>query len=100
MAVDVEQTEFTDESRVIHVGPCEVDDLTMAADNGAADCDLYDGVNNKARRKVHLEAISGTTFSWSPTHHANFHYGIYIKVSSSSAKVTVMYKPTSPKGRN
>lgn len=95
--MDDERTEYTNTSRVIHKGPCSVDDVTIAGDGGAADCQVYDGFNDNGELKIHLEAISGTTFSWSPTHHANFFQGIYIAVNSTAAKVTVMYKPKSPK---
>lgn len=92
-----EQTEFTNVTRVIHIGPCEVDDVTLAGDGAAADCQVYDGTNAQGKLKIHLEAISGTTFSWSPTHHANFHFGIYIVVNAGTSKVTVMFNPKSSK---
>lgn len=98
--MDEEQTEYTNESRAIHIGPCAVDDVTLAADGANTDCEVFDGLNDKGELKVHLEAISGTTFSWSPTHHANFLYGIFIKVLNANAKVTVMFKPKKRSGKD
>ncbi len=92
-----ERTEYTNTSRVIHIGPCEVDDVLLAGDGANADCQVYDGVNAQGELKVHIESLSGTSFGWSPTHHANFLYGIYIAVNANTAKVTVMYKPISHK---
>ena len=94
--MDTERTEYTNESRVFHVGPCAVDSIMLAADGATTDCEVFDGVNDKAELKFHIEAISGTTFGWSAMHHANFKYGIYVKLLNANAKVTVMFNPKSP----
>ncbi len=93
----VAHSEYTNKSRVIHKGPCIVCCVMLAADGAAADCQVYDGENDKGELKAHLESLEGTTFRWQLTYGTDFDYGIYIAVSSTAAKVTVTYTPESRK---
>jgi len=97
---DAGRTELTDRNNAIYKGPCIVDDVLMSADGANADCQIYDGVNNKGVVKVHLEALSGTTVSWSPPRGARFEHGIYIVNNATTTKVSVTYEPMSEKKPN
>ncbi|MBA7494510.1 hypothetical protein ES702_05086 [subsurface metagenome] len=90
-------SEFTNTSRVIHKGPCIVACVMMAADGANADCQVYDGVNDKGKQKAHIEAVTGTTFGWCPGKPTDFDNGIYIAVNAATSKVTVTYLPESRK---
>lgn len=89
--------EYTYVSKAIHVGPCILEVVNLAGDGAAADCQIFDGVNDKGKQKGHIEALSGTTFHFDTNGGVLFHVGIYIEVNATSSKVTVIYKPVSSK---
>lgn len=89
--------EYTNASRIIYKGPCEVYSLMLAGDGANVDCQIYDGLNANGELMAHIEALSGTTFHWSHPHHVQFHTGIYIAVNAANAKVTVTFLPESRK---
>lgn len=93
----VAHSEFTNTSRVIHKGPCIVCCVMIAGDGAAADCQVYDGENDRGTLKAHMEALSGTTFRWQLAFGTDFDNGIYIKVNANTTKVTVTYTPESRK---
>lgn len=82
---------LTTTNRVIHIGDIIVDSIEIAADGANGDCDVYEGVTDKAEKKVHLEALSGTSFHYHGP--ALFKNGIYIKVNASTTNVMVTYRP-------
>lgn len=84
-------SEYTNTSRIINSGPCIVKTVHLAGDGENADCQVYDGLNNLAKLKAHLEVTQGTSYSWRPGEGTDFDYGLYIAVSGSGAKVTVTY---------
>lgn len=92
----VAHSEFTNTSRIIHKGPCVVCCIVVAGDGAAADCQIYDGENDKGELKAHIEALSGTSFPWRPGTGTDFDRGIYIAVNAATTKVTVTYTPLSP----
>ena len=93
----VSPSEYTATSRLIHSGPCVVKSVHVAADGAAGDCQIYDGVNNLGVLKAHVEVLSGTSYTWRPGDGTDFDFGIYIAVNASTTKVTVTFKPISPK---
>jgi hypothetical protein len=97
LALAVGRSEYTNKNRLIHSGPCIVKDITIAGDGANGDCQVYDGLNDAGKQKTHLEALSGTTFSWTPGNGTDFDYGIYIAVNAATTKVTVTYIPESRK---
>lgn len=88
---------YTNESKLIHLGPCDVLGVQLAGDDANADCQVYDGENTNGELKVHLEALSGTSFHWSLGDGVDFDHGIYVVVNANTAKVTVIFKPKSKK---
>lgn len=93
----VAPSDYTNTSRLIFSGPCIVKSVHLAGDGENADCQVYDGANEKGEQKVHIEVLSGTSYIWRPGDGTDFDYGLYIKVSGSGAKVTVTYIPESRK---
>ncbi len=89
--------EFTKTSRVIFVGPCFVEDLMLSGDGAQADCQVYEGQNANGDLKVHLEALSGTTFNFNHPGGVLFRKGLYIAVNAVTSKVSVILKPAIPK---
>jgi len=79
--------------QVINIGPCLVWDVTIAADGAVGNCDIYNGDNDQAEKKIHLEAISGTSFSWHGHTDVPWEYGIYLKVNASTTNVMITYMP-------
>uniref|UniRef100_A0A6M3Y180 Uncharacterized protein n=1 Tax=viral metagenome TaxID=1070528 RepID=A0A6M3Y180_9ZZZZ len=90
-------SEYTASSRVIHSGPCIVKTVHIAADGANADAQVYDSLNALGRLVAHLEALSGTSYTWRPGEGTDFDFGIYIAVNASTTKVTVTYIPESRK---
>lgn len=90
-------TGFTNSSRVIHLGPCIIKAVHLAAAGANSDCQVYDGLNSSGELKAYLEALSGTSYTWRPGDGTDFDNGLYIVVSSSFAQVTVTYIPESKK---
>lgn len=90
-------SEYTHTSRIIHKGPCVVCCVMLAADGANADCQVYDGESAKGKLRAHIEAVTGTTFAWSPGNGTDFDHGIYIAVNAETSKVTVTYLPESRK---
>lgn len=76
---------------VINLGPCHVSGVTIAADNANGDCDIYDGTDKNGEKKIHLEALSGTSFNWPSTHGAPFRKGIYVVVNASTTNVMITF---------
>lgn len=97
MAKSNTRSDFTTSSRVIHKGPLEIHGVLLAGDSAGVDCQVYDGESTKGLLKCHLEALTGTSFSWGPHLGVTFRKGLYIAVSSNSARVTVVYEPLSRK---
>jgi hypothetical protein len=78
---------------VIHKGSCRLEAVCISCDGANGDCDVYDGDNANSRHVLHLEALSGTTFNFEPSHSGAMHYGIYVVVSAATTHVTVVYDP-------
>lgn len=91
----VAPSEYTNTSRLIHDGPCIVKSVHVAGDGAAADCQVYDGFNTSGTLKAHLEALSGTSYTWRPGDATDFDQGLYIQVSANTTKVTVTFIPES-----
>lgn len=90
-------SEYTNTSRVLYKGPCEVCSVMLAADGANGDCQVYDGTNAHGKQIAHIEALSGTTFSWLHPHKVQFHNGIYIAVNAATSKVTATFHTESRK---
>jgi len=90
-------SDYTNSSRLIHSGPCIVKAVHIAGDGANADAQIYDGSNTSGRLKAHLEALSGTSYTWRPGDGTDFDFGIYIAVNASTTKVTVTFVPESRK---
>lgn len=93
----ISRSDYTNTSRIIHKGPCIIKTVHIAGDGENADCQVYDGSSASDSLKVHLEVLSGTSYTWRPGDGTNFDYGLYIGVSGSGAKVTVTFEPRSRK---
>ena len=89
--------EYTNVSRVIYIGPVNLRSINLAGDGANADCQIYDGLNAQGTLKGHLEALSGTTFELDIDGGCLFRNGLYIAVNAATSKVTVVYRPVSPK---
>lgn len=86
-------TIYRSASSVIYRGPCLVKSVNVAGDGANADCQVYDGDNDKAQQKAHIEALSGTSFNWLPGSGTKFQYGIYLVVNAATTKVSVTLEP-------
>lgn len=93
----VAPSEYSNSSRLIHSGPCIVKCVHVAADGANGDCQVYDGFNNGGKLKVHIEVLSGTSYTWRPGEGTDFDQGIYIAVNAATTKVTVTYNTESRK---
>lgn len=93
----VAPSEYTNTSRVIHLGPCIVKSVHVAATGAAAGCDVYDGESIKGKLKAHIEVLSGTSYTWRPGDGTDFDRGIYIDAMNVQSEVTVTFIPESPK---
>jgi len=93
----VAPSEYTNTSRLIHSGPCVVKCVHIAGDGVNGDCQVYDGLSTSGQMKAHLEALSGTSYTWRPGEGTDFDFGIYIVVNAATTKVTVTYIPLSRK---
>ncbi|MFZ2149261.1 MAG: hypothetical protein WAV28_18780 [Sedimentisphaerales bacterium] len=94
---EVSTSDYTKSSRMIHSGPCIVRAVHIAGDGANADCQIYDGLNDSGTLKAHLEALSGTSYTWRPADGTDFDFGIYIHVNATTTKVTVTFIPESRK---
>lgn len=94
---EIAPSEYADSSRLIHSGPAIVKSVHIAADGADGDCQVYDGVNSSGTPKAHLEALSGTSYTWKPGDGTDFDFGIYLAVNASTTKVTVTFVPESRK---
>ena len=90
-------SEYTNTSRLIHSGPCIVKTVHVAGDGGDVDAQVYDGLNTSGKLKAHIEALSGTSYTWRPGDGTDFDYGLYIAVKDTKTKVTVTFIPESRK---
>jgi len=90
-------SDYTATSRLIHSGPCIVKCVHVAADGANGDCQVYDGLNTSGTLKAHLEALSGTSYTWRPGEGTDFDYGLYIAVNAATTKVTATFIPESRK---
>lgn len=91
------RSDYTAASRLIHKGPCIVKSVHIGSDGANGDCQVYDGENSNGELKAHLEALSGTSYTWIPGEGTDFDNGIYIAVNASTTKVTVTFLPESRK---
>lgn len=76
--------------RLISIGPCELESITLAAVTGAGYITIYDGINDNQNSVMVIS--SGNTFSFSPffLKPLKFKKGIYITVSTSNVFYTVV----------
>lgn len=95
--ITANRSDHTSTSRVIYLGPCVVRDVTIAGDTANAACQVYDGESASDELKLHIEALSDMSCSWSPPGGVLFNKGIYIAVNASTSHVTVTYEPVSRK---
>lgn len=95
--MQIGRSDYTAATRLIHKGPCIVKAVHIAGDGENADAQIYDGENTQGELKAHIEALSGTSYTWRPGDGTDFDAGIYIVVSGSGAKVTVTYLTESRK---
>lgn len=95
--MQIGRSDYTAASRLIHKGPCLVKSVHIAGDGENADCQVYDGENNKGELKAHLEVTQGRSYTWRPGDGTDFDNGLYVGVSGSGAKVTVTFIPESRK---
>jgi len=79
-------------SQEIYEGPCLMGNVIITGDGGAADADVYDGINDKAERKLHLEALQGVTFSTGAHQDHVMRRGIYVKINNATTYLTVTYR--------
>lgn len=92
----ISTAEMVNSTQVIHIGPVFVYSVIISGDGANADADIYDGENDKAERKFHLEALSGTTNPAPANSKIRFNKGIYIKVNAATTFVTVIFRPLEP----
>ena len=90
-------SEHTNTSRIIHKGPCIVQNVVVSGDGSNAECLVYDGENDKGELKAHVEAITAFTHQWTPGNGTLFKYGIYVAVNAVTSNVTVTYVPVEDK---
>jgi hypothetical protein len=82
-------------SQTIHIGPCRLQSVTLSGDAANADCDIHDGDNASAEKKLHLEAPSGETALFAPSRGVKMNYGIHVVVNAATSNCTVTYHPLS-----
>lgn len=80
-------------SEIVHKGPSILHGFLLAADGGAAAADIYDGVNSQAEKRIHLEALSGTTFGWRSTDGIKLYNGIYVETTATFGVIMLEYHP-------
>ena len=80
---------------VIHKGPCIVGNVVCSGEGADATCDVYDGDNTSAEKKLHLDALSKTSFGTGAANRGYFRNGIYIVVNASTTHVSIWYIPLS-----
>lgn len=90
---DQQELKLVTANTVLHNGPCFVSGVTLAADGQNCDAQIYDGINTNGEEKIHLEALTGTSFKWGPHPRVKFNNGIYVVVSRAEAHVMVTYIP-------
>jgi len=90
-------SDYTNTSRLIYSGPCVVKSVHIAADGANGDAQIYDGYSTSGCLVAHLEALSGTSYTWRPGEGTDFDFGIYIAVNVATTKVTVTFIPESRK---
>lgn len=90
-------SEYTNTSRLIYPGPCIVKTVHVASSATGGTCDVYDGVNDSGKLKVHMDIFNGFSYTWRPGEGTDFDYGIYIKVNDVTTSVTVTFIPESRK---
>lgn len=88
---------YTNTSRVIHLGPCIVKSVHVAGDEARGDCQVYDGESTGGELKAHIEVPENGSYTWRPGDGTDFDYGLYIAVDAATTKVTVTYIPESRK---
>ncbi len=91
--LDAYNPELVNTTRLVFIGPCLVAGIAVSGDGAGADCDVYDGQNDKADKKFHLEALSGTTFGVEYHKDVLFRKGIYIAVNAGTTSVMIAYRP-------
>ena len=82
---------YTTSNLIVTRGRCLFLGAWVAGDGANGDCQIYDGVSTNDPQKVHLEALSGTTFALVPPAPVIFERGIYLVVSAATTKVTIAY---------
>lgn len=70
--------------------------VIITGDGGAGDADVYDGVNDKAELKLHLEALTGVTFSTGAGQDHVMNKGIYIKINNATTFLMVTFRTPDP----
>lgn len=97
----IARSDYTNANRLIHLGPCIVKAVHVAADGINGYCEIYDGVNASGKLKAHIEVLAGMSRMWRPGAGTDFDFGIYIiafdEVDGNTTKVTVTYNPESRK---
>ena len=83
---------------IITKGPCLVTGVLVSGHGASAEGVVYDGLNTNGEIKAHLDAISGTTFSWNHSSPCRFQNGIYVTVDANTTHVTVSYINLARKG--
>lgn len=92
-----DRSRYTNKSMVIHSGPCVLKSVHVAGDAAGCEIDIFDGENSAGEHKAHIQAGTGTSYTWRPGDGSDFDVGIYIWVNATTSKCTVTYKPKSRK---
>ena len=80
-------------SQKVHIGPCIIYSITIAADGANADCQIKDGVTSAAPERLHLETLSGTSHTLAPAIPFKLNKGIYVVVNATTTHVSITYLP-------
>jgi len=79
-------------NRLLYIGPCKLNRVTIAGDGAGGDLQVYDGSSAKDKQILHLEILTGTTFEWTSRNGISISFGIYIVVNAATTKYAVEYE--------
>ena len=79
-------------SQKVIEGACHLGNVVITGDGGAGDADVYDGVNDLGEHKLHLEALTGVTFSTGAGQCHAINKGIYVRVNNTTTFVMVTFR--------
>jgi hypothetical protein len=85
--------DYTNTSRLIHLGPVDLLSVTVAGDGADGDCQIYDGEDTNGRLVAHIETLTGLTAHIVYPENGRLDYGLYVVVNAATTKVTIQHSP-------